>query len=119
MKSFGVFLFSLMTALATFSLLLGCSEGRPLDILKVHGASTAVLGGVGNAWGLDWLTLGAVKGGGPSPGGAGHRFFTDGGVKNSGPSPGGAGHRFFTDGGIKNSGPSPGDGHRVVAGKRQ
>ncbi|RAL50565.1 hypothetical protein DM860_014507 [Cuscuta australis] len=89
MKSFGVAV--LLMALLSFALLLGPTGGRPLHIVKDHDSGSG-----GNvAWDLDqWLTLGAVKGGGPSPG-AGHRFITDGGIKNSGPSPG-DGHRYVT-----------------------
>ncbi|ESW27877.1 hypothetical protein PHAVU_003G239800 [Phaseolus vulgaris] len=66
---------------------------------------------------FDWLSLGAIKESGPSPGGKGHRFTnsnTLGGIKDSGPSSGGEGHKFTnseTLGGIKESGPTPGQGH--------
>ncbi|KAL2333493.1 hypothetical protein Fmac_014706 [Flemingia macrophylla] len=87
-------------------------EARPLSIIGKGNPGSA--GEVVDLF--DWLSLGAMKDSGPSPG-VGHKFTnseTLGGIKNSGPSPGGEGHKFTnsqTLGGIKDSGPSPGVGH--------
>ncbi|KAJ7944473.1 putative Transmembrane protein [Quillaja saponaria] len=84
------------------------SEARPLN--NVIDSSKFVRGGAVDLF--DWLSLGAIKQSGPSPG-KGHKFTnyqTLGGIKDSGPSPG-AGHKFTnyqTLGGIKDSGPSSG-----------
>ncbi|XP_020210470.1 PAMP-induced secreted peptide 2 [Cajanus cajan] len=87
-------------------------EARPLSIIGTGNSGTG--GEVVDLF--DWLSLGAMKDSGPSPG-VGHKFTnsdTLGGIKDSGPSPGGKGHKFTnseTLGGIKDSGPSPGVGH--------
>ncbi|KAK7250980.1 hypothetical protein RIF29_33800 [Crotalaria pallida] len=87
------------------------SEARPLSIIETGNSATR--GEVADF--IDWLSLGAIKQSGPSPG-VGHKYTnTDtlglGGIKNSGPSSGGEGHKFTnseTLGEIKDSGPSPG-----------
>lgn len=91
-------------------------EARPLSIIGTGNSATG--GGVVDLF--DWLSLGAMKDSGPSPG-VGHKFTnsdTLGGIKDSGPSPGGKGHKFTdseTLGGIKNSGPSSGgEGHKFA-----
>lgn len=87
-------------------------EARPLSIIETGNSAT----GREVVDFFDWLSLGAIKQSGPSPG-EGHKFTnvdTLGGIKESGPSSGGEGHKFTnseTLGGIKNSGPSPGQGH--------
>ncbi|CAL0312847.1 unnamed protein product [Lupinus luteus] len=87
-------------------------EARPLSIIETRNSATREE--VVEVF--DWLTLGAIKQSGPSPG-VGHKFTninTLGGIKDSGPSSGGEGHKFTnseTLGGIKDSGPSPGLGH--------
>ncbi|RDX69038.1 hypothetical protein CR513_51904, partial [Mucuna pruriens] len=90
-------------------------EARPLSIIGTNSATEGEVVGF-----FDWLSLGAMKDSGPSPG-VGHKFSnsdTLGGIKDSGPSPGGKGHKFTdsqTLGGIKNSGPSPGGvGHNFT-----
>ncbi|KAL2962728.1 hypothetical protein AAZX31_17G161000 [Glycine max] len=92
------------------------SEARPLSIIETE---KSVTGGEVVDF-FDWLSLGAMKDSGPSPG-VGHKFTnseTLGGIKDSGPSSGGPGHQFTnsqTLGGIKNSGPSPGgEGHKFT-----
>ncbi|KAG5102690.1 hypothetical protein JHK84_047659 [Glycine max] len=80
------------------------SEARPLSIIETE---KSVTGGEVVDF-FDWLSLGAMKDSGPSPG-VGHKFTnseTLGGIKDSGPSSGGPGHQFTnsqTLGGIKNS----------------
>ncbi|XP_061340023.1 PAMP-induced secreted peptide 2-like [Gastrolobium bilobum] len=91
-------------------------EARPLSILETRNSATRR----DFVDFFDWLSLGAIKQSGPSPG-QGHKFTnteTLGGIKNSGPSSGGAGHKFTNTeilGGIKNSGPSSGgEGHKFT-----
>ncbi|KAK7263197.1 hypothetical protein RJT34_30784 [Clitoria ternatea] len=86
---------------------------RPLSIIETENSGTVVDF-------FDWLSLGAMKQSGPSPG-VGHKYTTSdtlGGIKDSGPSPGGKGHGFTnsdTLGGIKDSGPSSGGvGHKFT-----
>jgi len=64
-------------------------ETRPLDLTKT-GEKKLVAGF------FDGLSLGSIKGSGPSPGGKGHNFINRSDmsrfVKQSGPSPSGPGH---------------------------
>ncbi|XP_019434683.1 PREDICTED: uncharacterized protein LOC109341273 [Lupinus angustifolius] len=105
---------SLLLILILLNSLLMALESRPLSIIDARNSATKEE--VVEIF--DWLSVGAMKQSGPSPG-EGHKFTNTntlglGGIKNSGPSSGGEGHKFTnseTLGGIKDSGPSPGQGN--------